>query len=290
MKKIFILSFLFLSFFAFGETENSLKSDNLLAGSNIITADLTKVQAGAEAAAATNAAPTNAVLRIFLGVGFDLLVGLGESKKTEESKRSSEFGPDYHYDHYDHYLLANDYSSQNFYETPLLGTTHFIVGTRIFNLLDVFGRVGLNYGHILKEVTNSSHASLGNLGLFADVNVRGNLFITDTFGFYAHAGAGLNYDFKKFMNSFSKDSPTSFSFESSQVSNASKKAEMQFFGNAGIGLAFRIGKNEGLNIGYSLRYYLSSMNNTDSPENHSIIRYGDNQLMHGISFEYLFFL
>ncbi len=276
MKKIFIISLLFISvsFLAFGETENNSKPETLFAGSNIITADLTKVQAEGATAA------TNSILKIFFGVGFDLLFG------AEQTKELSNIGTDPN-------VFKEETTTQKFYEIPFIGSTNFIAGTRLFELLDVFGRVGLTYGHVLKETSTAEYASLGILGISVDANARGNLYLTSGFGLYAHTGVGANFNLKKFIDVFSVNSSSSFSTRHSQKE---QKVETQFFVNAGLGLTFRTGSKEGLNIGYNLRYYLSSIYNTDdyilegSSGKRTTIRYGDNQLVHGISFEYLFFL
>ncbi len=303
MKRVFILSFLFLSFLAFGQTNNSSEPENLLAGSNIITADLTRVQAGE--ATVTETAAANSILKIFLGVGFDLLIGtdIGTEKPNQTS---------------DSYLFIEDPSIQGFHEIPFIGTTNFIVGTRLFELLDVFGRVGMSYGYTLREEANSSYSFLGNLGLSVDANVRGNFFLTDTFGLYAHAGIGLDYNFKEFTGSFSFDdsSYTSSSSFSSSSPQKSQKDRKQFFATASLGLTFRVGKTDGLNIGYTLRYYLPSSGSTadyrytdhygggrdhygggrdhyghgSGSSGGSATQSGNHQIAHGISFEYLFFL
>ncbi len=274
MKKIFIFSFLFLSFsfFAFGETENNSKSEKLLASSNIITEELTKVQEGAVTETA------GSTIRNFVGVGFDFFVGVDKSKQLFASESDSN-------------VFVETTSIQNL-QIPFVGTTNFIAGTRLSSLnLDLFGRIGMGYGYIAKETTDFSYASLGILGLSVDVNARGNISLTNTLDLFGTLGAGMNFNLRKFIDvtTGSSPSPTRFSQEV-------QRTETQLFGNVTLGLSFRIGKTEGLNIGYGFRYYFSSMYNTndyillDNAGNNSVIQYGNNQFMHGINFEYLFFL
>ncbi len=278
MKKIFILSCLFLipSFLSFGEPTSSSKSENLLATGNILFADETKVQEESIVAAATGSTPPS-----FVGVGFDLLLGTEQSIQLTESRENS-------------LVFVEEPTTQNLYEIPFIGTMYFVIGTRLLNSFDIYGRFGLTYGHITKEISDTTFASLGLPGISMDANIRQNLFLTTILGLYAHAGIGLNYSLSKFIDILSEDSFYSYTTDSQEDTNYFK--ETQIFVNAGLGLAFRVGKNEGLSIGYNLRYYFSSIYNTDdytledNAGNNSIVKYGNNQLAHGISFEYLFFL
>ncbi len=279
MKKTLILSLLLLtlSFLAFGQTKNSSKSEDILVDdNNIVTADtdLTEVQASN----GSGVAPAISV--IFLGVGFDVLLGTEQSIQLFEST-----------------VGANDFEAepitQNFYEIPFIGTAYFVAGTRVFNSFDLYGRLGINYGHIAKEAEVSTFASLGLPGVSVDVNIRQNFFFTSVLGIYAHTGVGVNYTFKKFINVNGAET-SSYSYTTRYL-QTEDDFQTQFFANAGVGLSFRVGRSEGLSIGYNLRYYFSSIYNTDDylledSSSSRVIRYGNNQLMHGINFEYLFFL
>ncbi len=284
MQKIFILSCLFLipSFLAFAEPTSdpsSSKSENLLATGNIIFTDATKVQAESVVAAATGSMPPS-----FVGVSFDLLLGTEQSIQLTESSVDSN-------------VFVEEPTTQNFYEIPFIGTAYFVIGTRLFTSFDIYGRFGITYGHITKEVSDTAFASLGLPGISVDANVRQNLFLTSILGLYAHAGIGINYNLTKFIDVLTEeDSSYSYTTTTRYSQEGKDYDETQIFANAGFGLSFRIGKNEGLSIGYTLRYYFSSIYNTDSytledsSGNSSIIQYGNNQIAHGVNFEYLFFL
>ncbi len=267
MKKTFIISlfFLTLSFLAFGETKNTT-----------ILTNATKVQASN----GLGVAPAISV--IFLGVGFDVLLGTEQSIQLFEST-----------------VGANDFVAepitQNFYEIPFIGTAYFVAGTRVFNSFDLYGRLGISYGHISKDVSNSTFASLDLPGISVDVNIRQNFFFSSTSvsGLYVHTGVGVNYIFKEFIDVYGAEAST-YSY-STRYLQTDDDFQTQFFANAGVGLAFRVGRSEGLSIGYNLRYYFSSVYNTDDylledSSSSRVIRYGNNQLMHGINFEYIFFL
>ena len=222
--------------------------------------------------------------KFLLGLGFDLLFGTDTT--TQSTSKSGD---------------ANTFTESNpkndSYDAGIIGDFYVALGTRILRSLDIYGRLGVNYAFIhqnieLKTDGKNNFIWYNRFDFNIDANTRYTFPLGSFGGPYVGLGLGLAFNMSEDIQWFQYDKDSE-KFESTTLRNNNKRAKVHGYTNFGLGFLFKTYDDTAFSLGYSMRFYFTSLFNEDGDKilkksngETAKIKFGNNQLLHGINLEF----